>query len=82
MLAVTTSGAWEAWILHMLLATEDTATWTLAQLDAMRKLIERTAEFVRVLQKKQIGLNKLFLNTRFLELLTQDANNYRTFGSK
>jgi Fic family protein len=127
LLAVTTRGAWEDWILYMLRATEETARWTLAKIEAVRKLIENTADFARVavpkqysrelieltfiqpycrienvveagiakrqtastylhkleaagiLQQKQIGLNKLFLNTRFLKLLTQDSNDYKPF---
>jgi Fic family protein len=130
LLAVTTHGAWEDWILYMLHATEETAKWTLAKIDAVRKLIEHTAEFARkaatkqysrelielifvqpycrienvveggiakrqtastylhkleavgILQEKQIGLNKLFLNTRFLKLLTQESNDHRPFGPK
>jgi hypothetical protein len=33
-----------------------------------------------ILQEKQIGLNKLFLNSRFLKLLTQEPNDYKRFG--
>jgi Fic family protein len=130
LLAVTTRGAWQEWILYMLHATEDTAKWTLAKIEALRKLIEQTAEFARkaapkqysrelvdlvfvqpycridnvveagiakrqtastylhklesigVLEQKQIGLNKLFLNARFLKLLTQESNDYKRFVSK
>jgi Fic family protein len=130
LLAVTTRGAWHDWILYMLHATEDTAGWTLAKIEAVRKLIEQTAEFARkaapkqysrelvdlifvqpycridnvveagiakrqtastylhklesigVLEQKQIGLNKLFLNSRFLKLLTQDSNDYKRFVLK
>ena len=130
LLAVTTRGAWEDWILYMLHATEDTAMWTLAKIEAVRNLIEHTAEFARktapkqysrelielvfvqpycrienvvaagiakrqtastylhalesagILQEKQIGLNKLFLNSRFVKLLTSDSNEYKRFGSK
>jgi Fic family protein len=130
LLAVTTRTAWHDWILYMLHATEDTAKWTLAKIDALRKLIEHTADFTRktapkqysrelvdlifvqpycrienvvdagiakrqtastylhklqsigVLDQKQIGLNKLFLNTRFLKLLTQESNEYKRFVTK
>jgi Fic family protein len=130
LLDVTTRGAWEEWILYMLHATEETAMWTLAKIEAVRKLLEHTADFVRkmapkqysrelielvfvqpycrienvvdagiakrqtastylhglesvgILQQRQIGLNKLFVNSRFLKLLTSDSNEYKRFGSK
>jgi Fic family protein len=130
LLAVTTHGAWQEWILYMLHATEDTAKWTLAKIEALRKLIEHTAEFARraapkqysrelidlifaqpycridnvvaagiakrqtastylhklesigVLEQKQVGLNKLFLNSRFLKMLTQESNGHKRFAAK
>jgi Fic family protein len=130
LLAVTTHGDWENWILYMLHATEDTAKWTVAKIEAVRKLIEQTAEFARkaaakqysrelvelvfvqpycrienvveagiakrqtastylhkleaigILEQKQIGLKKLFLNSRFLRLLTQESNDSKRFASK
>jgi Fic family protein len=130
LLDVTTLGAWEDWILYMLHATEDTAMWTLAKIEAVRKLLEHIADFARkmapkqysrelielvfvqpycrienvvdagiakrqtastylhklesigILQQKQIGLNKLFVNSRFLKLLTSDSNEHKRFGSK
>jgi len=39
-------------------------------------------ESVGILQQRQIGLNKLFVNSRFLKLLTSDSNEYQRFGSK
>jgi hypothetical protein len=39
-------------------------------------------EAAGILQEKQIGLNKLFLNSRFLKLLTQEPNEYKRFGSR
>jgi len=128
LLSVTTQEGWEPWILYMLRATQETAEWTLAKIDAVRKLIEHTAEYARkavpkqysrelidliftqpycrienvvgagiakrqtastylhaleaagILKEKQIGLNKLFLNSRFLNLLTQEPNDYKRFG--
>jgi len=35
-----------------------------------------------ILQEKQIGLKKLFLNSSFLKLLTQEPNDYKRFGSR
>jgi hypothetical protein len=40
------------------------------------------AEAAGILQEKQIGLNKLFLNSRFLKLLAQEPNDYKQFGSR
>jgi len=39
-------------------------------------------ESVGILQQRQIGLNKLFVNSRFLKLLTSESNEYKRFGSK
>jgi Fic family protein len=33
-----------------------------------------------ILTEKQMGLNKLFLNSKFLALLTRDSNHFRKFG--
>jgi Fic family protein len=130
LLAVTTHGAWENWILYMLHAMEDTAKWTLVKIEAVRKLVAQTAEFVRktaakqysrelielifvqpycrienvveagiarrqtastylhklesigVLEQEQAGVKKLFLNSRFLKLLTQESNDSKRFVSK
>ena len=129
LLSVTKRGLWEPWILYMLRATEETAAWTLAKIEAVRKLIEHTAEYARkaapkqysrelidlifvqpycrienvvdagiakrqtastylhklemieILRERQIGLNKLFLNSRFLKLLTQESDDYKRFVS-
>ncbi len=129
LLSVTAGGEWEPWIMYMLRATEETAEWTLSKINAIRNLIQDTADFVRkiapkqysrelielifmqpycrienvveagiakrqtastylhrlkdvgILGEKQIGLNKLFLNSRFLKLLTKEPNDYKRFGS-
>jgi Fic family protein len=47
LLSVTTQEGWEPWILYTLRATQETAEWTLAKIDAVRKLIEHTAEYAR-----------------------------------
>jgi len=39
-------------------------------------------ESIGILQHRQIGLNKLFVNSRFLKLLTFDSNEDKRFGSK
>jgi Fic family protein len=47
LLAVTSEGAWEPWLIYMLRAVEDTAAWTTAKIGAVRKLAAETAEHVR-----------------------------------
>lgn len=47
LLEVTRSGAWEAWLLFMLTAIEETAHWTTAKIGAIRALSEHTAIYVR-----------------------------------
>jgi Fic family protein len=48
LLAVTRDNAWEPWLLYMLRAVEDTATWTTAKIGAVRKLVVVTTEYVRL----------------------------------
>ena len=47
LLAVTTEGRWEDWILYMLGAVDETAHWTTAKIRSIRELMEETADFVR-----------------------------------
>ncbi len=47
LLAVTRDGAWEEWLLYMLRAVGDTAVWTTAKIDAIRKLAGETTVYVR-----------------------------------
>ena len=47
LLAVTTKGAWEDWILYVLGAVEETARWTTERIQAIRRLMEETADYVR-----------------------------------
>lgn len=47
LLAVTREGAWEPWLLYMLRAVEETATWTTAKIGAIRTLAAHTTEHVR-----------------------------------
>jgi Fic family protein len=47
LLAVTRDGAWEPWLLYMLRAVEDTATWTTRKIAAIRRLASDTADYVR-----------------------------------
>ncbi|MEA3175829.1 MAG: hypothetical protein QOF42_3240, partial [Gammaproteobacteria bacterium] len=47
LLKVTRDGAWEPWLLFMLKATADTATWTLRKIEAIRELMSSTTETLR-----------------------------------
>ena len=47
LLDVTRAGAWEPWLLYMLQGVEETATWTTAKIDAVLRLRNETARFVR-----------------------------------
>ena len=47
LLAVTTDGAWESWILYMLEAIRETADWSAARIQSIRQLLDRTAERMR-----------------------------------
>jgi Fic family protein len=47
LLAVTTRGAWDDWILFMLRAVAETAKWTTERIHAIRRLMQETAEYVR-----------------------------------
>jgi Fic family protein len=58
LLAVTTDGAWEPWILYMLRGVADTARWTTRKIVALRSLIEETAERMRT-QAPQIYSREL-----------------------
>ena len=47
LLAVTTQGAWEEWILYMLDAVRETSDWSTKQIRAIRDLLDQTAERIR-----------------------------------
>jgi len=47
LLAVTTSAAWEDWILYMVRAVDDTARWTTERIRMIRELMHATTEYVR-----------------------------------
>jgi Fic family protein len=47
LLGVTRDQHWEDWIIYMLKAVENTATWTTHKILAVRNLIEQTTEYVR-----------------------------------
>jgi Fic family protein len=128
LLAVTTANAWEAWLLYMLTAVEETSLWTTAKIRAIRDLMDATVAYVSatspkiysrelieviftqpysrigniveaklgnrktaskhlkdlaakgVLQERQEGRENLYVNVRFLDLLTSDANDFKRFN--
>ncbi|MEW7314190.1 protein adenylyltransferase Fic [Buttiauxella gaviniae] len=45
--SVTAEGAWEAWILFILEAVENTALWTIKRIAVIRELIETTKVYIR-----------------------------------
>lgn len=47
LLAVTTQGSWEEWILYMLEAVRETADWSTARIRAIRDLLDQTVERIR-----------------------------------
>lgn len=47
LLDVTREEAWEPWILYVLRAVEDTAKWTTAKIEAIRRLSTQTIDYVR-----------------------------------
>ena len=47
LLEVTTRDGWEAWLLYMLHAIDDTAHWTTGKITAIRDLLRATSERVR-----------------------------------
>jgi Fic family protein len=127
LLAVTTKGAWEAWLLYMLAAVEETSLWTTAKIRAIRDLMDTTVAYVSsaspkiysrelieviftqpysrigniveaklgnrktaskhlkelvakgVLDERQEGRENIYVNVRFLQLLTSDSNAFKKF---
>jgi len=47
LLAVTTDGAWDEWLLFLIGAVAETARWTTGRIEAIRVLMEETGTFVR-----------------------------------
>jgi Fic family protein len=48
LLAVTTDGAWEDWVLYVLDAVRQTARWTTGRIQAIQVLMEETADYAKV----------------------------------
>ena len=128
LLDVTTSGAWEPWVLYMLAAVEETSLWTMEKIRAIRDLMDATIEYVNssspkiysrelieviftqpysrigdvvdaklanrataskylkelvakgVLQERKEGRENIYINVRFLGLLTADTHAFEKFA--
>ena len=47
LLAVTRDNDWEAWLLYLIQGVRETADWTRSKIEAVRRLMEHTADYVR-----------------------------------
>lgn len=47
LLDVTRQGAWEEWLVYVLQGVEETASWTIGKIGAVRKLSSDTTEYIR-----------------------------------
>ena len=47
LLAVTSGSDWESWLVYMMRGVEETARWTTAKIDAIRRLFDATAALVK-----------------------------------
>lgn len=52
LLAVTVEGAWEPWVLYMLNAVDEMATWTRSKIWAIRRLMDETVRHVQIVLPK------------------------------
>lgn len=52
LIQVTCESAWEAWILYVLKAVQETSKWTKQKIAAIRQLLTHTTEYVREKQPK------------------------------
>ncbi len=47
LLEVTCDNNWEAWLLYLIQGVKETADWTRAKIEAVRRLMEHTSDYVR-----------------------------------
>jgi len=47
LLAVTSDNNWEEWLLYVIQGVRETAEWTRAKIEAIRRLMQHTSEYVR-----------------------------------
>lgn len=52
LLGVTREQAWEPWVVYMLMAVQETATWTMEKIHAIRSLMQETTTFVQTQRPK------------------------------
>lgn len=52
LLAVTSDGNWEAWLLYLVQGVTETAEWTRKKIEAVRRLQEHTGDYVRARRPK------------------------------
>jgi Fic family protein len=124
---VTKTGAWEAWVLYMLSAVEETSVWTVEKIKAIKSLMDTTVRYVSktmpklysrelievvftqpccrignlvdagignrntgakylrelasggILDVRKEGREQLYINSRFLELLSSSTNEFRVY---
>ena len=84
--AVRDTGEWEAWVLYMLRAVEETSRQTVAQVHGIRELMQSTKQRLRLEQPKRYSqdlLNNLFRHpyTR-IEFIERDLNVSRPTAAK
>ncbi len=65
LLAVTTHGAWQDWILYMLRGVDDTARWTTDRIRAIQELMQATAEYVR--QEEPVAYSRELVELIFVQ---------------
>jgi len=57
LLAVSRDNAWEPWLLYMLRAVEETATWTTAEIGAIRRLAADTTAYISINSRRSTSEN-------------------------
>lgn len=125
---VTRDGAWEAWVIYMLTAVEQTARWTNNKVRAVRNLMQEASAYVRVtkpkiysleliellftqpycrienitgaglgnratasgylkqlvaiglLEEEKVWRDKVFINRKYLDLLSSEEHSFDTYG--
>lgn len=52
---------WEAWLLYLIKGIQETADWTRAKIEAVRRLMEHTGEYIRAQRSKIYSYELLIL---------------------
>lgn len=61
LLEVTCEGNWEAWLLYLIQGVKETADWTRAKIESIRRLMEHTTDYVREQRPKVYSYELLSL---------------------